>query len=389
MISIIDKKSCCGCGACKQICPAQAIAMVEDSEGFLYPEVNKELCVNCNLCDKVCPVNCELSFPPILKGAYAAKNRDLTERMNSSSGGLFILFAQKVIEQGGVVFGAVFDEKFEVHHTFAENIDEVRQMMKSKYVQSRIENCYIEAEKFLKLNRIVLFTGTSCQIRGLHTFLGKKYKNLLAVDVICHGVPSPKVWRQYLKEFKAKEGFSHIDNINFREKEKSYKSCRLHVSGCSNERAAEKKEYYGKLYEDPYIKGFLADIYLRPACHDCCAKGGKSGSDLTIADFWGIEKVLPELDDDKGTSLLLVNSACGKEFVNQLDFEKDEVPFESGIKNNESFYISVKPHPKRNKFFKGFEKGKTIESMVIPFTKLPLKVRILWRLKKYTKVFFK
>ena len=199
MIHIIEKRNCCGCSACVQRCPEQCITLHEDMEGFLYPEVDKERCVDCGLCEKVCPWQDSTIPVPPLK-VLAVKNRNEEERIDSSSGGVFIALAKAVIRKGGVVFGAVFDERWEVIHACAETLEDVREMMGSKYVQSYIGNSYKEAEQFLKQGREVLFCGTPCQIAGLHSFLRKPYNNLLSVDFLCHGVPSPGVWRKYLAE---------------------------------------------------------------------------------------------------------------------------------------------------------------------------------------------
>ena len=204
MIEIIDKKNCCGCSACAQICPRKCILMQEDDEGFLYPKVDKKSCIDCHLCERVCPVLNQSKPKKPLK-VYASINKDENIRLCSSSGGIFTALAEKVIAEGGVVFGARFDDKWEVVHDYVETKEDLSKFRGSKYVQSRIENCYKEAEVFLKAGRIVLFSGTPCQIAGLILFLKKSYNNLLTVDFVCHGVPSPGVWRRYLKEEIARQ----------------------------------------------------------------------------------------------------------------------------------------------------------------------------------------
>lgn len=199
MLQITDKSKCCGCNACVQRCPKQCIVMYKDREGFLYPVIDTAVCIDCGLCEKVCPVLNQNNARKPLQ-VFAAKNKNEIQRLYSSSGGIFILLAEQTIQNGGVVFGARFDQNWEVEHCYAETIEELQPLMRSKYVQSRIANTYKEVEAFLRHGRRVLFVGTSCQIAGLHKFLRKDYDNLLTVDFICHGVPSPGVWYKYLEE---------------------------------------------------------------------------------------------------------------------------------------------------------------------------------------------
>lgn len=199
MIHIADKRQCCGCSACVQKCPKHCISFYEDEEGFLYPRIDTNHCIDCGLCEKVCPfLNCDKAVPP--QEVWAVKNQNELDRMHSSSGGVFIALAREVLAWGGVVFGAVFDGNYEVKMAYSETLEGVRPMMGSKYLQARVETGFADAEHFLKQGRHVLFSGTPCQIAGLHQYLRKDYPNLLSVDFLCHGVPSPGVWRRYLKE---------------------------------------------------------------------------------------------------------------------------------------------------------------------------------------------
>lgn len=204
MIHITDKQDCCGCNSCVQCCPKSCITMCEDEEGFLYPEVDENVCVDCGLCEKVCPVLHQAEDRKPL-AVYAAKNKNEEIRRQSSSGGVFTALAEEVIKDGGVVFGARFDEHWEVKHDYTETVEGLSIFRGSKYVQSRIEDCYQKVEQFLRAGRKVLFSGTPCQVAGLKLFLRKEYNYLLTVDFICHGVPSPGVWREYLKEETARE----------------------------------------------------------------------------------------------------------------------------------------------------------------------------------------
>lgn len=290
MIEVKDKKNCCGCSACASVCPRHCITMVEDSEGFLYPQVDEEACVNCGLCEKVCnELNPYDTREPLQ--VLAAINKDDEVRQKSSSGGIFHLLAEKTIHEGGVVFGARFDENWQVVIDYAEDMKGVEAFMGSKYVQARMENAYVDAKRFLNEGRKVLFSGTPCQVAGLHKFLRKPYDNLLSVDLICHGVPSPKVWRVYLEEV-VKQGQS-ISCVEFRNKEKGWKKFSFFLSYNG---VGKTVSMLSPFTENHYMKAFLSDIILRPSCYECKARGCSSQSDITIADFWGIETLLPEMD---------------------------------------------------------------------------------------------
>lgn len=358
MIQIKDKSACCGCSACVQSCPKQCIVLKEDKEGFLYPVVNQTLCIACGKCEKVCP---ELhpfdAVQPLM--VYAAKHPDESVRAESSSGGIFTLLADAVIDDGGVVFGARFDTDWSVVHDFTETHEGLQAFRGSKYLQSRIGNTFQLAEKFLKAGRKVLFSGTPCQIAGLKRYLHKDYENLLAVDFVCHGVPSPLVWKKYLEEIIAREHKLKIDAISFRNKDLGWKkySFALTLSGVTN--GGEKNTVLLSTIfpENEYMQAFLADFSLRPSCYACPAKGGKSGSDLTIGDFWGIEKIAPEIDDDKGCSLVIVhtNKKINRWSNNSIlsEFSLRQDPF----KGNPSYYTSPYQPVNRAFFFSQFRKN--------------------------------
>lgn len=309
-IRIENIKNCMGCHACINICPKNCISMVADEEGFLYPTVNYDLCIECNRCVEVCPVinKTIVDNNPL---AYACINNNEDMRIESSSGGIFTLIAEKVIDLGGVVFGAGFNDEFEVEHRFVETKESLWTLRGSKYVQSRIGNSYKQAKKFLDLKRKVLFTGTPCQIAGLQSYLSKSYNNLLTLDIVCHGVPSPDIWRKYV-EFRESESGAPTKRIAFRMKNEGWKRYSVSFLFKNN------TEYRQSLRKDLYMRAFLKDVCLRPSCYDCNFKGLNRQSDITLADFWGIQNVLPEMDDDKGTSLILVNSESGQSVFNEI-----------------------------------------------------------------------
>lgn len=355
MINIKSKEDCCGCSACAQRCPKQCIKMLEDEEGFLYPKVDETKCINCHLCEKVCSVaNQAESRMPI--DSYAAYNMDDGVRKDSSSGGIFTLLAEKVIAEGGVVFGATWNEKWQVVHTYTETKEGIAQFRGSKYIQSIIGETYKQAEFFLKSGRKVLYSGTPCQIAGLRLFLRKEYENLLTVDFICHGVPSPGVFRWYIQEeinnYAARKGRKNtvsflpihsipkgdvlmpeglsINGIRFRDKCSGWKkySFALLLAEASADGKQNSVSLSYTLEQNSFLKGFLNDLYLRPSCHKCPAKSLKSGSDITIADYWGYKDTPNIIDTDEGISAVLINTVKGQAEFDMLSLIKEKTTYD-------------------------------------------------------------
>lgn len=346
-MKICEISRCTGCAACCNICGKKAIAMQPDKDGFLRPVIDETKCVSCGKCSKICPVaNPKLEQAGQPK-TFAAYNQNEEERLASSSGGIFTLFAKYVLENGGAVFGAVFDEQFRVKHISVQSEDELDKLRGSKYLQSEIGKTYSEAKQLLQQGRMVLFTGTPCQIEGLLSFLGKDYDNLYTQDLICHGVPSPLVWEKYVK-YREKIASSAVQRAFFRNKKYGWK--RYSVSfEFSND-----TEYLQTMSEDLYMKSFLRNLSLRPSCYDCQFKKLNRLSDITVADFWGIQNIAPEMDDDKGISLVIVHSEKGQklwESVQALIVKKD-VDLLDAIKDNSPMTTSVSVPLNRNKFMK-------------------------------------
>lgn len=379
MIEIQDKHNCCGCGACVQACPKGCISLAEDNEGFLYPFVDKSSCVDCGLCELVCPV-LQQTAPHRPLHVYAAINPNENIRMQSSSGGIFTMLAENVIEAGGAVFGARFDEKWEVMHDYTETKKGLAAFRGSKYVQSRIGNSYQQAKQFLQAGRKVLFSGTPCQIAGLKRFLRKEYENLWTIDVVCHGVPSPLVWRRYLDEFilrpKGAAGKNTVLSslkfnpvlmgLNFRDKQTGWKKFGFVAYGMSADKADKNSVLslnsqkitlcHETLDKNLFMQVFLKNLCLRPSCTNCPAKSGKSGSDITIADFWGINRYLPDWDDDRGTSLVLINTDRGMAYFEQLRHgtKYTETTYEQALAGNPSIEHSVKETKYVQQFWRHF-----------------------------------
>lgn len=400
MIIFSDKKKCCGCSACVQKCPKQCITLREDNEGFLYPIINKDNCLDCGLCEKVCPIlNQEETRKPLQ--VYAAKNLNEKIRQQSSSGGIFTLIAEKIIKEGGVVFGARFDESWEVKHDYTITIEELANFRGSKYVQSRIEDNYQKAEIFLKQGRKVLFSGTPCQIAGLKRYLRKDYKNLLTMDFICHGVPSPGIWRKYLKETVAricdKNSVStdpismenaHVESISFRDKSHGWKkySFALTLSATSRSGVKNTVSLCEPFPENTFMKGFLADLYLRPSCYACAAKCGKSGSDLTIADLWGAPSIIGKEDDDCGTSLIITYKEIPI-IDKELSYWKKTIDYNKVLNYNPAIEHSAKTPSKRTMFYSYIEKTEELEIVINKFTQKNVWGIILSTIKRIIKKF--
>ena len=346
-IMLSEVGRCTGCAACRAACPRGAIAMREDEEGFLRPVVNDEACMGCGRCEKACPVlhPAEARMPMRVVAAQA-KDEDL--RLKSSSGGVFSLLAQTGLNRGGVVFGAaVCGPDNKVAHIKAENEGELARLRGSKYVQSDIGESYVEAKALLDAGRWVLFSGTPCQIAGLRKLLGRDYDNLLCVDVICHAVPSPLAWREYLAR-RMNDGCDIAAvKVSFRDKIFGWKRSSMSLVG------EDGLRYVSSLNRDSFLRGFLSELYNRPSCHQCPCRDLRSGSDITIADYWRVVRRFPDADDDKGTSLVLINSSKGgREFAEVSSAMRLwESDFADALRVNPALHGSTIPHRNRARFF--------------------------------------
>ena len=358
MIQITNKNHCCGCSACAQICPKQCIAMMPDSEGFCYPKINETICVKCGLCEKVCPMLKSQNMQGQVH-AWAAYCKEDKIRLASSSGGIFSLLAEEILEEGGVVFGAAFDGQMMVHHVAVESVRDLERLRGSKYLQSRIENSYADVKAYLAADRKVLFSGTACQIAGLLHFLGRPYEKLWTVDVLCHGVPTPTLWKNYLSE-QNRAFKMPVRQISFRDKSQGWKKYQM----------AWKVEG-GEIYRqpasrNPYMRLFLSNICLRPSCYDCHFKGFPRVSDLTLGDCWGVEQHSPEMDDDKGTSVVIVNTEKGNTLREKIagrcvwKEEKLDVLLPPTADSRKS----VQPHPNRRRFFLLMVEDKPVSALL-------------------------
>lgn len=365
---------CTGCGACGQVCPKKAVSLSANDEGFLYPRVDSSLCVECGLCEKICPVNqtkkdaaTDGNFS--LRKSFACIAPDEAIRSESSSGGVFSVLAEKIVMGEGIVFGAEFDETFSVKHGWARDIEGVARFRGSKYLQSRTEDSFAACKKFLDGGLRVLYSGTPCQIAGLKAFLRGDYENLLTVDFICHGVPSPALWSKY-KKYREKKSASRTVKTAFRRKNDGWKLYSLSFT------FANESEYRQPLTKDKYLQLFLKDNALRESCYRCPFRGDGHKSDLTLADFWGVERVHPDFFDDKGTSLVIVQSEKGNAFFESCaeKLRRAETDFTRAVGFNPAYYKSPRRNKKRNSFYKNFDRH-GIDFLYRRFGRMPLLAR--------------
>lgn len=344
MIQITQKHDCCGCHACAQICPRSCITMQPDAEGFLYPVVDKGACISCGLCEKVCPIIHSKEIPKETPTAYAVQNTDKHIRDISSSGGFFSVLAEYVLAQNGTVYGAVMEQQF-VKHVRVTDLSGLNALRGSKYVQSNIGQTFLEARQDLKDQKLVLFSGTPCQIEGLLRFLVREYPNLICMDFICHGVPSPTVWKQYVS-YREKNANANMVNAFFRRKHFGWKCFTMQFDF---DNGTEEVHMHN---DDLYMHAFLHDLSLRPSCYQCRFKKSYRVSDFTVADFWGINKISPKMNDDRGTSLVILHSGKAKtvfaEIRNNLICQ--EVDFHESIKGNYVMTQSPKKPQTRDPF---------------------------------------
>lgn len=345
-----DKSMCNGCEICTKVCPTNAIKMVEDQEGFFYPEIDKDKCINCNKCKNICSnYNTSLGNEKV----YVAINKNEKELEESSSGGMFYILAKYVIEKNGVVFGVEYDENLKVRHNFYETLEECKRFQGSKYVRSDINDSYRKVEEFLKDDRYVLFTGTPCQCNALKTYLVKEYEKLILCDIICHANPSQKVFDKYKNEIENSRD-KKIKMIYFRTKDNGWRNQTPIIEYMDNEKEEEKT----------FFSAFVKELINRPSCHSCVFASSNRVTDFSIGDFWGIEKVMPEVEDkDTGISLFVVNSKKAsevfdnvKEYIKYKEVDKDLAFLYNHNKN-------VPMHRNREKFFNNLDKISVIDNI--------------------------
>lgn len=347
MITITDKSQCCGCWACENICPKHCIRMEEDNEGFRYPKVDTEKCIECGLCEKVCPLK-QPKQDDTVPESFVVQNKDAQILRNSTSGGFYSAIAGYVIEKGGVVFGASFNENMTLRHTYSETLEGCTQFRGSKYVQSLIGDSYTQAKKFLDAGRLVVFSGTPCQIAGLYGFLrNRKYENLITVDLVCHGTPSPRLLDRYLTHY-ATLADSPVTDYRSRDKHYGY-----NYSTATITFADKTKQYHRGKEADMMLRLYFSNICSRPSCYQCHFKTLHRMSDITIFDCWDAHSVSSKFSS-KGATNVFIHTAHGENVFRQIkdDFvwsPSDIVPI---IKRDGIMIKHCVPvNPRRSEFF--------------------------------------
>lgn len=379
MIEIINKTDCCGCTACANICPKDAIVMEPDFEGFLYPKVLADKCVECGLCEKACPVANKPEKQGNLLEGYVLRTKNRGVLQGSTSGGFTTPLVEWVLSQGGAVCAATYDKDFKVVHAIIDTVDadEIARTRGSKYVQSGLRDCFTQIKNLLKQDRLVCFVGTTCQVAGLKAYLGKEYDHLLTVDLVCHGTPSPKLWDKYLAYQKEKYG-TEFSEIAFRNKTYGYHSGTMKI------RFSNGKTYYGSARVDPMLKSFFREIASRPICYQCPFKQLERCSDFTIYDCWHAAALVPGLvDDDNGYTNVIVQSEKGHAALERIkeSYEIYPADAEKAVELDGSMVrASAVPHKRRAEYYLDLDRH-TLPEHIAAFIPVSGKDRLIERCK--------
>lgn len=356
MIEIKDKRACTGCGACINACPRNIITMVEDSDGFIYPKVKVEDCIECHLCERSCPMLKERydvckshdKFPVF----YAGQLKDEDDLMEVSSGGAFWAFSKTIIDNGGIVYGAVQTDVDSIYHQRAETLEEIKAIRRSKYFQSDTKQTFAQVKADLKEGKVVLYSGTGCQIAGLKTYLGKEYDNLITCDVVCHGVPSRKVWKTYRKEKEEREG-KIIKDLVFRDKSAGWSHNQYKIT--YQDGSVEKEASTQQLFHAGYLQG----LFYRPSCGVCRFASLPRVADVTLADYWQYQGGFRQPGTDLGVSLITINSNKGQRLLDDstkyLDIELTEQ--KKALASCRHLDEHPSENPDRTNFFKLFNEA--------------------------------
>lgn len=381
MKEIVEKKRCTGCSACASICPKGAIKLVEDDEGFKHPVIDQDKCINCGLCKRTCPV-LNTNENSSLNKSYVAYNKNDKVKKTSSSGGIFDAIARVILKDNGIVIGASFNNEMKLKHIAIEKIEDLEKLKGSKYLQSDLDNVFSYIRENIS-KRKVLFVGTPCQVAGLHAYLKKDYDNLVCIDLFCHGVPSPKLFSKYIKELENNID-SKVIKYNFRDKKTGWDTYSNTVTFSSNKEISELQS------NNSYMRLFLSDIALRESCYNCNFKIGNKYSDITLGDFWGVQKYYPEMYNKTGVSAIIINTEKGQQIFESIsnNLEYKECELEEIIDGNPSLKSSGKYPAKREKFFKDID-NLDIKELSKKYTNTSVIAKFKNKLKKLIKKIIK
>ena len=386
MIDIIDKKKCCGCTACENICPQRCIEMVEDAEGFLYPQIEKKRCISCNLCERVCPVQNKPNLSHIKLKTYVVRDKRKEILKNSTSGGVFTSVMEYILLQHGVVYGVIMDDDRVIKHIRVDDISDPKFKMipGSKYVKSEIRGIFQQVRCDLETSKVVCFSGTPCQVAGLKAFLRKDFENLITVDVVCRGNPSPLYWKKYV-EYQEKRNNSRITEAKFRSKTYGYHSGSMRLT------FENGKKYIGSVRVNLFLKAFFEDLCSRPSCYDCAFKHAHRVSDLTIYDCWHAGELANLKDDDKGYTNVIIQSEKGGKLFNKIRQSLDvyETDTEKAIALDGIMVRNcVKWNDRRETFFDDLKQVDDLEQHCNKYFQISAKDHLIEGMKKYV-YFFK
>jgi len=376
----INKSECCGCSGCVDVCPYAAIKMKEDEEGFLYPHIDENLCVNCGICGKMCAF---ANYKPVspeknTSVCYAAKHKNLNVRMNSRSGGIFVSCSDWILRRNGVVYGCILDKNLKAIHFRAETADMRNKMCRSKYVQSDTRDIFVQIKKDLEKGRMVLFSGTGCQVDSVYAYLKCKKTDIsrfYTMDIICHGCVSPKIYSDYL-QFLEKKYKGKVTRFDFRDK-----------TACGWDGHIETFVINGKKRKSvAYRNIFYSNLSIRPSCYNCKYATVSHPSDLTIGDAWGIKTAKPDFNDNRGVSLFIVNSEKGKAMLNQIKSECEVIKLSLSDMMQPNLIEPSKPNGDRKKFWRIYKNG-GIEAIVKNYGDVSVKKKIkVWTKYRIRKI---
>lgn len=361
-----ERKKCTGCAACVNSCPQKCIKMVENLEGFYYPQIDESKCVKCGICIHVCPID-QTQNKSVTTRAYVCQSKDEAVWKTSSSAGVFHLLATEILRKNGVVFGAAYTDDFCVQHVVIDRIADLDRVKRSKYVQSSIEDTFICAKKYLENGKYVLFTGTACQISGLKRFLKKEYDRLYTQDLVCHGAPSPGLWKGYMQKYSQN---GTIVDIQFRDKSQGWFSERISFISADGTKEFDNGNYY-----TAFLKGLLS----RECCYQCQFKGIERESDITLSDCWGWKQITPDFIPSKGISTVLVHSKRGEQLFSLTKenmIVREVTPRKALVDNDSAIDHSIRPS-RREDVFRMYQNHVPIEDILSQALKKPLLERLL------------